>query len=312
MRSNGWKLPFNIALGIHIMILLAAVYLPGIFKAKPKFADIYTVSLVNITEPVENAPAAAKVQQPAPPKAAAKPPPPVAAAPPKIKQAAPVEETPKEEAPKEVEKVETVEPAPPKAVSLKPLKQKKVKEVKEQVPPKEPVPTPKKTNVERKEIQKLAEALREEEILSEKSRLAREALDQERQLLADSIKASEARPSASSSEQQGTGSAAPGGSSSTLIEKQYQAAISGRLHQFYTVPEHMRKDKNLTAVVVITIEQSGEVANMVFESKSGDRMFDQFVSKTIEAANPLPPIPPAMKKQRYEIGLSFRPDSIQQ
>lgn len=73
----------------------------------------------------------------------------------------------------------------------------------------------------------------------------------------------------------------------------------------------MQKDKSLTAVVVITIQQDGEVANLVFESKSGDRAFDQFVSKTIAAANPLPPIPPAMKKQRYEVGLRFRPDSIQ-
>jgi TonB family protein len=296
MRSNGWKLPFNLALGIHIMVLLGAMYLPEIFKAKPKFADIYTVSLVNISEPVQTA-QPAKVQEPSPHKAA----------PPKIKQpvpekAVPVEETPKEEAPKEVEKIE---PAPPKAVSLKPLKQKKVKEIKESEPP------PKKTAIDRKEIQKLAEALREEEILTEKARIAREALEQERQILAESIKSLNAARQPSTAAEQQSGAAAASGGSTSLIESQYHAAIFSRLQQFWSLPEYMQKDQSLTAVVVITIQQDGEVANMVFESKSGDRVFDQFVSKTIAAANPLPPIPPAMKKQRYEIGLRFKPDSIQ-
>lgn len=298
MRSNGWKIPFNLALGIHIMILLGAMYLPEIFKAKPKFADIYTVSLVNISEPVETA-QPAKVQEPSPAKAAPKPAP---AAPPKIKQPVPEKAVPIEEPQKEVEKVA---PAPPKAVSLKPLKQKKVKEIKE------PEPPPKKTATDRKEIQKLAEALREEEILAEKARIAREALEQERQILAESIKSlNAARQSSTAAEQQPAASATIGGSSN-LIERQYHAAIFSRLQQFWSLPEYMQKDQSLNAVVVITIQQDGEVANMVFESKSGDRVFDQFVSKTIAAANPLPPIPPAMKKQSYEIGLRFKPDSIQ-
>ena len=72
----------------------------------------------------------------------------------------------------------------------------------------------------------------------------------------------------------------------------------------------MQKKPDLTAVVVITINKNGHIANMFFEKKSGDRIFDQFVTKTIESASPLPPIPPAMKKQRYEIGLRFKPGSI--
>lgn len=300
MRSNGWKLPFNIALGIHIMVLVGTVYLPAIFKSKPKFADVYSVSLVNIVEP-ETAPPV-KVQDPGPPKVAAKPPPPP---PPKIRKEV------EPETPKVVEKVEPVkeepvseEPAPPKAVSLKPLKQKKViKVVKEETPPKKP-------EVDRREIQKLAEALKEEEILTEKARLAREAFDQERKLLADSIKASEARQTSSPAAARQTGSSAAGpSSSSTLIENQYNALILSHLLQFWSVPEYMQKD--LTAVIGITIKQDGDVTNFEFESKSGDRMYDQFVNKTIEAAKPFPPIPPAMKKQTHEIGLRFKPGDIQ-
>jgi colicin import membrane protein len=50
---------------------------------------------------------------------------------------------------------------------------------------------------------------------------------------------------------------------------------------------------------------------MVFESKSVDRAFDQFVSKTIEAANPMPSIAPALNKTLYELGVRFKPGIIQ-
>ncbi len=72
----------------------------------------------------------------------------------------------------------------------------------------------------------------------------------------------------------------------------------------------MQENPDLVAIVVITINKNGQIANVFFEEKSGDRVFDQFVTKTIEAASPLPAIPAAMKKQRYEIGLRFRPESI--
>ncbi len=96
-----------------------------------------------------------------------------------------------------------------------------------------------------------------------------------------------------------------------LLKVNILHAIFNRLHQFWTPPEYLQQKPNLTTVVVITINPDGSIANTLFESKSGDRVFDQFVSKTIETAAPMPPIPPALKKQRFEIGLRFRPGSIQ-
>ncbi len=52
MPENEWKIPFNVAIGFHILFFLGVLYLPGLFSAKPKFADIYTVSLISIPEPV--------------------------------------------------------------------------------------------------------------------------------------------------------------------------------------------------------------------------------------------------------------------
>lgn len=302
MQPNGWKLPFNIAIGIHVLVMLAAFYLPGMFKAKPKFADIYTVSLINIAEPAL-APPASKPQPPTPnPPAAQEQPPPPPPAPPKVKKVAPIAEP----VPEKVEPT-PAPAAPPKAISLKPLKQKVVKEVKEV---EQPV---KKDDQVQKKVQKLAEAIREEAILNERARLAQEALEQERKVLAQSAKGrvtttpSPTQPSGPTE----TSGPAVSGSSNNLLESQYQAAIASRLQQFWSLPEYLQKDPNLTAIVAITIKIDGDIANVVFESKSGDRIFDQFVSKAIEEANPLPPIPPALKKQRYEIGFRFKPGSIQ-
>lgn len=302
MLPNEWKLPLNFAIGIHVMIVLAALYLPGFFKAKPKFADIYTVSLVNIAEPV-TAPSSAKPQAPSPAKVQESAPPPPAAAPPKAKKEVPIAEIPPKAEP---EPVPT--PAPPKAISLKPLKQKIIKEIKEV---KEQEVPPKKNDQDLKKVQKLAEALREESVLTERARIAQEALEQERRVLTQSNKGRMAQSTESAVGPQTNAPAQAVGGSNTLLENQYNAAIANRLQQFWSIPENLQKDPNLTSIVVITIKIDGDIANMVFESKSGDPIFDQYVSKTIEKANPLPPIPPALKKQRYEVGVRFKPGSIQ-
>ena len=346
MQDKNWKLPLNVAIVIHLLVFLGAVYLPEIFKTKPRFADVYTVSIVNVAEPANGPQAPAKA-----PKAASRPPakvvksepprpvkteealpPPVVTPPVKSRTVAPIAETPK-----------PVEPAPPKAISLKPIKKKIIQEdpkleelarkeaverkqelekkeeleKKQEIDKKEEIARKQELDrKQRQQRQKLAQALREEELLAEKARLAQEAVNTERELLEssqdfDSIPSTTARATESSgSGTQSTNASAAGGSSS-LLESQYLAAVANRLHQFWTPPEYLQQDPNLTAVVVITVTVDGTVADVLFEGKSGNRIFDQFVSKTIETAAPLPPIPPALKKQRLEIGLRFKPGSIQ-
>jgi colicin import membrane protein len=311
MQLNDWKIPLNVAVGLHVLILLAALYLPGIFQAKPKFADIYSVSIVNIAEPtVAPAPSAKpqKATPPAPAKVQKATPPPVAAPQKAAKKLAPIAE--------KLEKAVPAEAAPvqQKSISLKPLKKKIVQEVK---PPdnqarNQEIEQKRNQEIERKQRQRLAEALREEELLQEKAKLAQEALEAERKLLqAQQAASSVQTTSAAVSESRNRTSAAAVGSNTNIIENQYLAAVFNRLHQFWTPPEYLQQKPDLTTVVVITINSDGSIANTLFESRSGDRVFDQFVSKTIETAAPMPPIPPAMKKQRFEIGLRFRPGSIQ-
>lgn len=290
MLSNDWKIPLNMAIGVHVLILLGGLYLPGLFKAKPKFADIYTVSIINIAEPAASSPEPEiQQEQQSPPVKTVKPV--------KSKSIAPIAET-----------QPTPAASPKKSISLKPLKRKKVKKVVK------PDDDSRRKALERKRRQKLAQALREEELLAEKARLAKEALEAERQLLKSqqvvASKATRPKSATTSKSTSSTRAGSPGGGSN-LIENQYHASILNRLHQYWALPEYLQHDTSLTAVVVITINRDGRIANMLFEQKAGNRVFNQFVNKTIEAASPLPPIPPAMRKQRYELGLRFRPGSIQ-
>jgi TonB family protein len=312
MMSNGWKLPLNVAIGIHILVLLGSLYLPAMFKTKPKFADIYTVSIINISEPAANTPPAV-----AAPKAT---PPPVTSPPKKIEKAAPiVKKTPEKTIPAAVPIAEPEEninptPVPQKTLSLKPIKKKKVKDIKLAEDIKPPDNQARKQEIERNRREILAKAIKEEELLAAKAQLAQEALEAERKLLQASQSVSNvnkvpAKSSARPNNENSTSTAASG--STNLLESQYLSSVFNRLHQFWAPPEYLQQDPNLTAIVVITINPDGNIANMLFESKSGDRVFDQFVNSTIEAANPMPPIPPALKKQRFEIGLRFRPGSIQ-
>lgn len=288
---NEWKLPLNIAIGLHILVLSGALYLPEIIKSKPKFAEIYTVSLINVAEPGSTPPTATPQPKQAPP--------PLRPVKKKIeaKKTAPIAEKPEKTA-----------PALKKSISLKPLKKKKIQKVK---PPENQARNQERERLKRK---RLAEALKEEELLAEQARLAQEALRAERELLnkpqpTDPIPVKET-VAAGTTATQGSAKTTPGGSSN-LIESQYLAAVFNRLHQFWAPPESLQQEPDLTTVAVITINSDGTIANILFESKSGDRVFDQFVSKTLDAANPMPPIPPALKKKRFEIGLRFRPNSIQ-
>lgn len=341
MQEKDWKLPFNVAIVIHLLVFLGAIYLPGIFKTKPKFADVYTVSIVNVAEPgsAPQVPATTPKAAPQPPIKAQKPVPPTPVKP--LKATPPPAVTPPVKSLKTAPIAEPQKPvvqAAPKAVSLKPIKKKIVQDNKQLEEQARREALERKRELEQKQAlrkkqelarqeeaerkqrqqrQKLAQALKEEELLAEKARLAQEAVDAERRLLEASQQLESTLPttarateSTGSGSETSTASSALGGSSN-LLESQYLASVFNRLHQFWTPPEYLQQDPNLTAVVVITVTVDGTVANMLFESKSGNRIFDQFVNKTIEAAAPLPPIPPALKKQRFEIGLRFKPGSIQ-
>ena len=101
------------------------------------------------------------------------------------------------------------------------------------------------------------------------------------------------------------------GGTSSALEAQYFSSIFSHLHQYWAFPVSKQGDLELSAVVVIKIAQNGRIIKYNFEKRSGDRVFDQFVNRALQEANPLPAIPRALKEQQYTLGLRFKPGQIQ-
>lgn len=89
-----------------------------------------------------------------------------------------------------------------------------------------------------------------------------------------------------------------------------------------TVPFHIQKNwafvhqlagaqKNLETVVVIKILASGEIADIWFEKKSGNRVLDDSAYRAVQKSNPLPPLPTGYSRSFYNVGIIFTPEGIQ-
>jgi TonB family protein len=57
--------------------------------------------------------------------------------------------------------------------------------------------------------------------------------------------------------------------------------------------------------VAANILRNGEVANLNFEERSGNKYFDESVIKAIKKAGPFPPLPEWFDGSSLEIGIRF-------
>jgi colicin import membrane protein len=291
MNNNGWKLPLNLAIGLHLVLVLAVIYMPRIFHSSPKYPQIYTVNLVNIPEPA--------AKKTAPPRITAHHK--AITAKPKVKKIEPPKTTP---APVE------------KALSLKPLKRKIEKDTaydkliaerlrRLRIQERRERALEEKKKLERIHRQQLAESIRAEQKAAQE---ARQAADELRQALNAT-----ASTSNQNSKNQGIQSNGNHGVNNNFnaIENQYFASISNRIQQFWALPDIKPWDPTLSVIVWITIDKNGSIINQHFENSSGDKFFDQYVEKTLRDAVPLPQIPAALNKAQIEVGLRFKPSGIQ-
>lgn len=307
--ASDWKLSFNLALILHVLVVASALILPKFLNKKPILPDFQTVDLVNIAEPLAEPPPSGP-----------------AAAKPKPAQAQPAPETPQ---PKVVEAKKTVSIAPPmaqapqeapvKAISIKPLKRK----LKKKLPPDTRIQDQKKATAAKLKRQQQANAIKRQEIrrqlLLQEARRQKALAQAEAAAANDAVNAlkrmlqADATATSEKSNQSRRSTSAPrrSSSSNSILETQYQSAIFSKLQQYWALPDIKQWNPGLTAVVVIQIAKNGQILHHSFEKRSGDRVYDQFVSRTIQEANPLPAIPGALKMQQYTIGLRFKPGRIQ-
>jgi colicin import membrane protein len=288
MDNNDWKMPFNFALALHIVVLLGAVYMPHLFDNKPLYPDIYTVDLINVTAPLPEAPPLA-----AKPKAQPKVEP---------KQQLPTPPAPEKTVSLAEEKPVVEKPAVIDPVSIKPLKQKKV--YKNVVDDR----ATQQRELEKIRQQRILEAQEAERRAQEAAKIAaNEAVNQLKEMLRETT----AIENSQTVDRSPAVSSQLPKRSKNIVERQYYASVFNALQPHWKLPAYKTWDPDLSATIIIHISKNGEITRKYFESKSGDRTFDQFVLKALQNGAPLPPIPSALNKNELELGLKFTVNSIQ-
>lgn len=295
VEDRRWTLALVLAVVVHISTFVGAMYLPSLLERKPLLEEVITVNLVSMPE--------VAAPQPEP---AVEPPQPVErneVEPPPPPEAVPVEPE--------------ISPPPPepvvaaKPISIKPVKRKikkakdtRLAEEKERQRRAEELKRQarQKQEAERRERERqriIAQAKREQQRAEDAARRAREEL------------ASALRERQATTPTRRTGASSSGGKQvESIVMQNYYASLIQRLQSFWLLPEMRRWDRNLVAVVVITIDRNGRVINTGFERKSKDPFYDQFVIKSINSAAPLPRFPKLIKESQLEVGLTYKPGQL--
>jgi TonB family protein len=69
-------------------------------------------------------------------------------------------------------------------------------------------------------------------------------------------------------------------------------------------------DDNLVAVIDAKILRNGNVDDIGFEKRSGNRYFDESAIKAIRKASPFPPLPEWIKDNYIEVGVRFHSSEL--
>ena len=69
-----------------------------------------------------------------------------------------------------------------------------------------------------------------------------------------------------------------------------------------------RMNQNLEVRIIIKILKSGEIRDIIFETRSGNRYLDDSAKKAIKKANPLPQLPAGMRS--YDLLVGFTPKGL--
>jgi len=298
----------------HVFIFGAAKYLPEMMHRKPLLEDVMTIDLVSMPEP-----APAPVHPPEPRARQPLPAPKPVAAPPEPEKAVAVDVSPPEP-----------EPAPvPEArpISIRPLK-RKIRKAKD-------IRLEEEKRREQLALDRIRKQVREKQAremaLAKKKALARKraAEKRARQRALARVKAAErrAREAARNAraeiaeilrEQQSLHTARPatggtGGARSvnSALEKQYYMDLASRVQRLWILPEIKKWAPSLETIIEFTVLADGRLANVTVAKRSGDSFFDRFARETVKKAAPMPPIPPALKKNHLDLGFRLRPAGVQ-
>ena len=280
-RSQNRTLVYFIAISavLHIVMIAVIILIPALAPAKRYIPSVVNVSLVSI-----------------PPKGSAP-----------VETVVPQKPTAKEAEPKKVEvKPEPVKPPPPskpvKKVAIEPAP-KKSKKVKKSLKHK----TFKPSKVVKQTVTKL-----EKEVEEKRQPSLEDTLNRLKREVAREEKKPRTRPSGPV----GTPTGRPGGSGLTSAQEQdrvrvYQAEIAYQVQKNWAFSEQLAGGRtDIEAALGIKIMPNGEITDIWFDQRSGNRHLDESAYRAIVKSNPLPPLPQGLFGSNYTVGLRFGPGGI--
>jgi len=89
----------------------------------------------------------------------------------------------------------------------------------------------------------------------------------------------------------------------------YNLVIESSVKQNWVFNDTLaRMDQNLKVIVLIKVLKSGEIRDIIYETRSGNRYLDESAKRAIKKSNPLPPLPG--NRRSYDLGLIFTPKGL--
>jgi len=111
-----------------------------------------------------------------------------------------------------------------------------------------------------------------------------------------------------------TGEMATGGVSSGIMSikhKLYYNLIWQRIRNMWVLPEEaLRGKKDLETIIAVRVARDGQIEDIQFEKRSGNPYLDESALRAIKKANPLPPLPPGMEGDKFDLGVRFTPSDL--
>lgn len=107
----------------------------------------------------------------------------------------------------------------------------------------------------------------------------------------------------------GSTQAGAGGAQVGLARRLYYTEIWNAIRSKWALPDFL-KDKNLEAVLIVSVRRDGKILNVRFEKRSGSSLFDESAERAVMKADPLPPFPAIYSPPQEDIGVRFRPEDL--
>ncbi len=190
--------------------------------------------------------------------------------------------------PKNLKELMAEKKKPPK----KELEKKKEKKVVKKEDPKDEIDVEKKLEQAREELEKKVEGQNQNKIAEALSRLQEKVKEQGKSNKGD-----------------GKGEYSGYGKKGYKPIDLYHLVIKSSIEQNWVFNSTLaRMDQDLEVIILVKILKSGEIRDIIYETRSGNRYLDESAKKSVMKINPLPPLPGS--RRSYDIGLIFTPKGL--